>query len=172
MSQSTLQLSLNELANLLYCWVSRCVDGPQIGSFSEQLSYDIDDAEDYYSMHQLLLVLNMWLVVTGCQSRLQGWDGLYDCMQMFHHLMYEKGVRGDECDYVGWLRCVSCDYNDYDRAMMAKGTPARLLGVAKIVGSSMWGDIKKNPRAIFAIGSYITDHYQHLTEFISNCEVQ
>ena len=56
--------------------------------------------------------------------------------------------------------------------MLAKGTPARLLGVAKIVGNSMWGDIKKNPRAIFKIGSYITDHYQHLTEFISKCEVQ
>ena len=171
MSQSTLQLSRDELAGLLHSWVFRCIDGPQIGTFSNNLSLDIDDAEDYYSVRQLLLVLNMWLVVTGCQSRLQGWSSLYDCIQLFHHLVYEKNVRGDEDDYVRWLKWVTCGYDDYDRAMMAANTPARVLGVARIVGKSMWGDIKKNPLAIFKIGSYITDHYQHLTEFVGRCDV-
>jgi hypothetical protein len=171
MSQVKIQLSMSELANLLYYWVSRCIEGPQIGTFLKDFSCDIDDAEDYYDLHQHLLVLNMWLVVTGCQSRLYGWDGLYDCMQLFHHLVYEKSIKGDEYDYVGWIRCVACRYDDYDEAMMAKGTPACFVGVAEVVGTYLWGDIKENPHSLFGIGVYVTDHYQYLTEFISKCQM-
>ncbi|MFC1950938.1 hypothetical protein ACFLXN_00835 [Chloroflexota bacterium] len=172
MIRSTIELSKDELAGLLYCWTFRCVDESEIRRFSEEFSCDINEYESYYSVRQLLLILNMWLVVTGCQSQLQGWGNLYNCLEMFHHMVYAKGVKGDECDYVWWLKSITGGYDDYDKAVTDNRAPARILGITRVIVRSIWGDVKNNQLAVFKIGSYINDHYQHLIDFLSRCDLR
>ena len=171
MNRTSIHLAIEELANLLFHWVARCVEGPQINKVVGELAFDIDDRQDYFSAHQLLLVLNMWLVVSTCQSRLPGWNGLFGCMQLFHRLVYDKSIRGDECDYMGWLRFVAACYNDYDQEMSAGSSSGRLLSVARVARDSMFGDDTKQSIAAFKMGSYIAGQYNQLNDFLECCQM-
>jgi hypothetical protein len=171
MNRTGIHLAIEELANLLFYWVERCVDGPQIKKAAGELAFDIDDRQDYYSAHQLLLVLNMWLVVSTCQSRLQGWNGLFDCMQLFHRLVYTRSVRGDECDYARWLKFVADCCDDYNREMRSCSPSTRLLGVAKVTAKSIFGDDSTHPIAIFKMSAYIAGQHNQLSDFIECCQM-
>lgn len=155
-SQQKARTSRQEFAEVLYRMVSSSLTREALEASARDFKFEIGNEEDLSKLYTELLLLNMWLTVHVCESELPSTEQCRECLDLFHHLVYERHYPGQaEQGFREWLESMRSMYAVYDEAMSSGHRAAALWVVADLFICNLFGKVRKDPLIQAYIGKHI-----------------
>lgn len=172
MSQNRVVMTRQEFALLLQQWLANNLSISNVEQVARDLTFKINDEEDYIRIYQCLLSLNMWMVIRSCEILLHDETMLNDCLNIFHKIVYKKQVGKDEVNFELWTKLLIDKYNEYNNTMNTKSPIGRIWILSKAFNKYLFGDVEKNAIIQLKMSSYISMNLKNLREFISKSYIE
>jgi hypothetical protein len=166
------KISKKEFAEVLYYWLSHHLAKQAIKETAKDLDFKIKSDEDFNKILQELFALNMWLIVRACERVFEDEDKRNECLDIFHHLVYERHTEETEKIFGKWMTLMGAKYSEYNKAMETEHPSTPLWVLAKIVNKNLFGEVKEDPCLQFHIGAYVGISAKHLEELIKKCDIE
>ncbi len=172
MNNEKVKVSKGQFAEVLYCWLSGFLTEKAIRKSAQELGFKIRNNKDLSKISEELFALNMWLIIYTCAGVFENEDKRNECLDIFHHLVYERHTEGTEEIFGEWMILMAAKYIEYNRAMETEHPSTPLWVVATLVNKNLFGEIKEDPhlqmRIIFQIGLSV----EHLGKAIKQYDIE
>jgi len=166
------KVSRNEFADILYRILLLRWNKSAIKKTAGDLSFDIITDENFNKINTKLFILNMWLVVIACEKELDSEDKRNECLDLFHHIVYEEHFKKTEPDFQQWMKDMDVNYVEYSKAMEAKRPAWSPWLVASFFNRNLFGELKKDPIVQMNILQYISLSIEHYGKAIRQYEIE
>jgi hypothetical protein len=113
----------------------------------------------------------MWLIVRACERVFDDENKRNDCLDIFHHLSYERYIKGTEEDFGMWMKSMGEKYMKYEQAMNIDHPSTPLWVLAKVINKNLFGEVKEDIWVQGAIGAHIGIPVKHLEELIKKYDI-
>jgi len=172
MNKEKVKVSRREFAEVLYYWLSQCLAKQAIKETARDLDFKIESDEDSDKILQELFALNMWLVVRACERVFEDEDKRNECLDIFHHLVYERRTEETEKGFGKWMTSMGAKYIEYTKAMETEHPSTPLWVLAKVVNKNLFGELREDPFLQPHIGAYVGITAKHLEELIGKYDIE
>ncbi len=164
--------SKKEFAEVLYYWLSQRSSKKAVKQTAKDLDFKIKSNEDFNKIFQELFALNMWSIVRTCERVFEDEDKRNECLDIFHHFVYERRTEGIEENFGKWMTLMGAKYIEYIKAMETEHPSGPLWVLSKVVNKNLFGEVKKDPFLQMAIGDYVGLSVKHLGEAIKKYNIE
>jgi len=147
-----IKVTKEELAEVLGHWIEKRLENEQIKETAIDFGIDTNNQKDLNSLVDELFDLNMWIVVFTCERVFKNISKRDECLDVFHHLIYERLSEGEETDYRNWILNLAQKYMGYNEAIKSAQP---ILVIANVVNTNIFEDLRKDPFLQMRIGNYI-----------------
>jgi len=172
MDNEKVKVSKGEFAEVLYHWLSKRLTKKAIEESAKELHFDIRSNKNFHKIFKELLVLNMWLIVRTCERIFEDEDEQNECLDIFHHLAYERYIKGTKEDSGKWMKSMGTKYIEYNRAMNTDHPSTPLWVLAKLINKNLFGEVKEDIWVQTEIGAYVGIPAKHLEELIKRYDIE
>lgn len=172
MNSENVRVSRDQFAEVLYYWLSGYLTKKAIKKKAKELHFKIRGNKAFNKIFDELLVFNMWLIVYTCEGVFEDEDKRNDCLDIFHHLVYERHAEGTGEDFGKWMKSMGAKYIEYDKARQTDHPSTPLWVVAKLFNKSLFGEIKEDLIAQTKIVLHQGLFVEHLGKAIKQYDIE
>ena len=140
MNNEKVKVSKDQFAEVLYRWLSKFLTKEAIKKTAKDLGFKLR-RRNYSKVFGELIVLYMWLTVYTCEEVLEDENKRNECLDTFHHLVYERHTEGTQEDFGKWMKSMGAKYIEYDKAMETGHPSGPLWVVANLINRDLFGEI-------------------------------
>jgi hypothetical protein len=152
--------SKREFAEVLFYWLAKQVntkaikqtaklfdlkdkDDKDFGETEDLFGLNLKNKKDFTKLVEELFVLNIWLIVYNCERIFEDINKRDECLDIFHHLVYQRLIEGTGENFSKWMMSMGVKYIEYDRAMKTEHHLGPLWVLSKVVNKNLFGEVKK-----------------------------
>lgn len=166
------KVSKEEFAEVLYYWLSHRLTKDAVKETAKDLDFKVKSNKDFNKILQELFTLNMWSIVHSCERVFEDENKRNECLDIFHHLVYERHTEGTDGNFSKWKMSMGVKYIEYGRAMKTEHHLGPLWVLSEVVNKNLFGEVKKDPFLQVKIGAYVGMPAKHLEELIKKYDVE
>ena len=166
------KVSKREFAEVLYYWLSQRLTREAIEETAKDLDFRIKNSEDFDRIFEELFALNMSLIIDACEKVFEDEDRRNECLDIFHHIVYERHNKGTEEHFRKWMTSMGTKYIEYVKAMETQHPSTPLWVLAKVINKNLFGEVKESFVAQVEIGAYVGIPAKHLGELIKKYDIE
>jgi hypothetical protein len=166
------KVSKEEFTEVLYHWLSLQLTKEQIEKTANDFDFKIKGNKDFNKIFQELFALNMWLIVYSCEGVFEEEDKRNECLDTFHHLVYERHAEGIEGNFNGWMMLMATKYAEYTKAMEAEHPVNPLWVFAELINKNLFGEVRESVIVQTHIAIYVVSITKHLPELIEKYDIE
>ena len=171
MNTEKVKVAKEEFAEVLYYWLSRRLTKKAIKETAKSWGFKLKGNEDFNKILQEIFAFNMWSIVRTCERVFEDDDKRNECLDVFHHLVYERHTEGTEENFGKWMRAMGAKYIEYIKAMETEHPSGPVWVLAKVVNKNLFGEVKEDPFLQAKIGAYVGIDARHLEELIKKYDI-
>lgn len=172
MNNKKVKVSKHQFSEILYFWLSNRLSNQAIEETAKDLDFVINNNEDFNKLFDELFTLNMWLIVRACERVFDDDEKRNDCLDTFHHLVYERYHKGTEENFDDWIALMAKRYIDYVKAMDTEHPAGPAWVLAKVINKNLFREVKKDIWVQTMIGAYIGIYAKNLEELIRKYDIE
>ena len=171
MNNEKVKVSKDQFAEVLYRWLSKFLTKEAIKKTAKDLGFKLR-RRDYSKVFGELVVLYMWLIVYTCEGVLVDENKRNECLDIFHHLVYERHTERTQEDFGKWMKSMGAKYIEYDKAMKTDHPSTPLWVVAKLINRNLFGEIREDWLLQMHIITHVELFVKHLGKAIKQYGVE
>jgi hypothetical protein len=187
MNNEKVKVTKKEFAEVLFYWLSKQFNRKAIKQTAKL--FDLRDKKhkffsktevlfglnlknkiDFTILGEELFAFNMWAIVYGCGAMFEDRDSLYECLDIFHRLVYQRLIEGLGENFEQWASSITAKYRDYNKAMETEHEP--LLELAAVISQNLFGKVNLDAITQFQIGVYISSTMKALEGLIKKYDIE
>jgi len=172
MNNEKVKVSKKQFAEVLYYWLSGYLTKNAIKKSAKELGFKIRNNKDFSKIFEELFVLDMWLIVYTCEGVFEDEDKRNECLDIFHHLVYDRHIENKENSFNDWMMSISPRYVKYSKAMETKHPSTPLWVVANVINKRLFGEIKKDLSFQMKMVAHIGLFVEHLGKAIKQYDIE
>lgn len=172
MNTKKVKVSREQLAEVLYYWLAGYLTKKAIKKTAKELSFRIGNNKDFSKIFEELFALNMWLTVYTCEGVFEDEDKRNECLDIFHHLVYNHHIENKESSFNDWMMLISPRYIEYSKAMETEHPSTPLWVVANIINKRLFGEIKEDLFFQMKMVAHIGLFIEHLGKAIKEYDIE
>ena len=184
-----IKVSKEQFAEALFYWLAKQVNTKAIKQTAKL--FDIRDKEhkdssepeklfglnlrskkDFNKLVEELLDLNMWLIVRACERVFEDIDKRNECLDIFHHIVYERLIEETKENRRQWMLSMTAKYIDYNKATETEHPSGPAWVLATAVNKNLFGEVNPDALVQFHIGAYVAESIKALEEAIKQYDIQ
>lgn len=166
------KISKKQFAEILYYWLTEHLNQNNLKKFAGELNFEINKKNNFNKLFEKVLILNMWLIIYSCEGVLENSEIKNECLDVFHHLVYDRYIIETEYNFKDWMLAISKSYIEYSIAMETEHPSTPLWVVAKVFSEKLYGQINKNPHIHMKIINRIGLFVKHLGKAIKQYSIE
>jgi hypothetical protein len=177
--ESTVKISKKDYADTLYYWLSEHLTEKEVKGIANEVGFHLKgifrfrvNKKSYAKFHGELFALNMYLIVSTCDSVIEDEDKKKDILDIFYSTVYERNIKVTGISYSDWVKSMELIYNEYRKAMGAKSLLRPLLLLANEFCKNLFGDTKLDSFAKFEIGMRIGGVVKQLSKTLQEYDIE
>lgn len=128
---------------------------------------NLSNPEDFTTLFEELLPLNLWIVVLACHATLRDGDQRDHCLDVFHRRFFDHIAKEAFEDFEQWIEFLEFKYGEYREAIQKSP-----YALAYLIQSNLHGQGFPNAIAQFQISLYVEKALKTLTEVLDRCEIE
>jgi len=176
------KVSREEFAEALFYWLTSQVNTKKIKQLAklsnpehkekELFGLNLEHKTEFNILIEELFDLNMWLIVHVCERVFEDTDKRDECLDIFHHIVYQRLLEEEEEDFDQWALSMSTRYIDYNKATKTENTLGPLWELATVVNKNLFGEVKRDPFIQTRISFYVTSSIEALEEALRKYDIE
>ncbi len=189
MDTQKVKVSKEEFAEALFYWLAKQVNTKTIkqtakifdlrdkeqkdSSETEELfGLNLKNKRDFNKLVEELFALNMWLVVRACERVFEDVDKRDECLDIFHHLVYQRLIEGTGENLGGWMKLMGAKYIEYIKAMETEHPAGPAWVLVTVINKNLFGKVNLDAFVQFNIGVYVAESIKALEEAIKQYDIE
>jgi len=169
---STKKVPRDQFAEVLYYWLSGYLTKKAIKKKAKELHFKIRGNKAFNKIFDELLVFNMWLIVYTCEGVFENENKRNECLDIFHHLVYERHIEKKNKSFNDWMMSNAPRYIEYSKAMETEHPSTPLWVVANKLNERLFGEINKDLGGQLKIIVHIGLFVEHLGNAIKKYDIE
>lgn len=171
-NKKKVKVSRKQFAEVLYCWLSGFLTEEAVKKTAKDIGFKIRNNKDFTKIFEELFVLDMWLIVHTAEGIFVDEDKRNECLDMFHHLIYNCHIESTERSYNDWMMSIAPRYAEYGKARETEHPSTPLWVVANVFNKRLFGEIKNDLRFQTMVIIYQGLFVKHLGEAIKQYNIE
>ncbi len=171
-NQKHIYLSKQQFAEALFYWLSDFLTEEAITKSAQNLGFAINDDYDTQKILNELFDLNMWLIVYTCTDILEDENTKNECLDIFHHLVYEKYATGIQRAFDQWIKLLCTKYIEYNSMLKPDHPTSPFSPVTKQVTQNLFGETAKDSETQEYLINHISLFIKHLGSAITKYDIE
>ena len=110
------KVSKEQFAEGLFQWLSGFLTEKAVKKTAKDIGFKIRNNKDFTKIFEELFILDMWLIVHTAEGIFVDEDKRNECLDMFHHLIYNCHIESTERSYNDWMMSIAPRYAEYGKA--------------------------------------------------------
>jgi hypothetical protein len=166
------KVSRRQFAELLYYWLSGFLTEKAVEKTAKDIGFKVRNNKDLNKIFEELFILDMWRVVYTCERMFEDENKRNECLDIFHHLAYDRHIKKEEKSYIDWMISMAARYAEYGKAMETEHPSTPLWVVADVFNKRLFGEIQEDLHFQEMVIVYIGLFVKHLGEAIKQYNIE
>lgn len=171
LSSEKIKVPREIFAEVLYIWLSGYMEKKAIKKKAKELHFKIRGKKAFNKIFDELLTFNMWLIVYTCEGVFEDEIKRNECLDIFHHLVYDRHVENKNTSFNDWMMSNTPRYITYSTAMKTAHPSTPLWVVANKLNERLFGEINKDLEAQMKVIAYIGLFVKYLGQVINKYDI-